>query len=92
MSFDPDLLTPCSTGTKESHHRPVCRCLTYSSFEDDDDTLTDEIPSPNSTPPVQYHTDTLQLPSSKYTLNAYVTLEAEEEEGEEDFQTVPLND
>ena len=62
-----------------------------SSEEDDDDTPTDKIPSPNSTLPVQYHTDTLQLPSSKYTLNAYVTLEAEEEEEEEDFQIVPFN-
>ena len=93
MSFDPDPVTPCSTGTKESHCRPVCRHLTFSSSEDDDDdTPTGEIPSPNSTLPVQYHTDALQWPSSKYTLNAYVTLEAEEEVEEEDFQTAPLND
>ena len=39
---------------------------------------TDEIPSPNSTSPVQYHTDAFQQPPSKCTLNAYVTLEAEE--------------
>ena len=92
MSFDPDPVTPCSTITRQSNHKPVCRCLTYISSEDDDDTLTDEIPSPNSTPPVQYHIDTLQQPSSKYTLNAYATLEAEEEEEEEDLQAVPLND
>ena len=61
MSFDPHPVMPCSTGTKESHCRLVCRCLTFrSSEEDDDDTPTDEIPSPNSTLPVQYHTDTLQ--------------------------------
>ena len=59
-SFDPDPVTPYSTGTRESHCRPVCRHLTNSSSEDDDDTLMDEIPSPNSTLPVQYHTDTLQ--------------------------------
>ena len=59
-SFDPDPVTPQSTSTRESHCRPVCRCLIYSSSEDDDDTLTDEIPSPNSTLPVQYHTDILQ--------------------------------
>ena len=53
---------------------------------------TDEIASPNSDPPVQYHIDTFKQPSSKYTLNMYVTLEREEEEEEEDFQTVPLND
>ena len=86
-SFNPDPVTPCNTATSESHCRPVHRCLTYSSLEDDDDTSTDKTP-PNCTPPVQYHTDTLQCPSSKYTLNAYVTLEEEEE----DFQTVPLND
>ena len=79
-SFDPDPVTPWSTSTRESHCRPVHRCLTYSSSEDDDGTPTDKIPSPNSVPPVQYHIDTLQQPSSKYTLKAYVTLEAEEEE------------
>ena len=65
--------------------------MTYSSSEDDDVTPTDVTPSPHSTLPVQYHTDTLQQPSSKHTLNVYVTLEAEEAE-EEDFQTVSLDD
>ena len=88
-SFDPDPVTPCSTGTSQSHCRPVHRGLTYSSSEDDDDTPTDVIPSPDSTPQVQYHADALLQPSSKYTLNAYVNLEEEEEE---DFQTVPLDD
>ena len=42
---------------------------------------------------VQYHTDAFQQQPSKCTLNAYITLEAEEEEEvEEYFQTVPLND
>ena len=59
-SFDPDPVTPHNMSTKESHYRHVARCLTYNSSEDDDDTLTHEIPSPNSTLPVQYHTDTLQ--------------------------------
>ena len=60
-SFDPDPVTPHSTGTKESHCRPVHRHLTFSSSEDDDDDIpTDEIPSPNSTLPVQYHTDAFQ--------------------------------
>ena len=85
-SFDPDPVTPCNTGTRESHHRPVHRRLTYSSSEDDDDTPTDEIPFPESATQVQYHVNTLQQPSSKYTLNAYVNLE--EEEKEEDFQTI----
>ena len=90
MSFDPDLVAPCSTGTRESHCRPVHRCLTFSSSEEDDDTPADEIPSPDSVPPVQYHLDAFQQTSSKYTLNAYVTLEEEDEE--ENFPTVLLND
>ena len=85
-SFDPDPITPCSTGTRESHHRPVCRHITFSSSEDDKDTTTDKIPSPTSATPVQYHMDTHQQPSSMHA-----TLEAEEIE-EEDFQTVLLDD
>ena len=41
---------------------------------------------------MQYHTDAFQQHPSKCTLNAFVTLEAGEEEVEEDFQTVPLDD
>ena len=32
-SFDPDPVTPCSTGTSQSHHRPVCTHLTFSFFQ-----------------------------------------------------------
>ena len=43
-SIDPDLFTPCSSGSRESHCRLVHRFLTFSSSEeDDDDTPTDEI-------------------------------------------------
>ena len=92
-SFDLHPVMPHITGTKESHCIPVCRCLDFSSSEeDDDDTEMDKIPSPNSTPPVQYHTGACQQPPSKCTLNMYVTLEAEEEDLEEDFQTVSLDD
>ena len=52
----------------------------------------DETPPPNNTLPMQYYTDTLQHSPSKCMLNMYVTLEAEEEDVEEDFQTVPLDD
>ena len=90
-SFDPDPVTPCSTGTRETHCRPVHRCLTYSSSEDDSDSPGDEIPSADDIPPEPHHVDAFQGPSCKYTLNAYVTLEAGEEV-EEDFQTVSLND
>ena len=85
-SFDPDPVITMQHGYQpESHCRPVHRCLTYSSSEDDDNTPMDDIPSPDSTPQVQYHVDALQQPPSKYTLNAYVNLEEEEEE---DFPTV----
>ena len=73
----------------ESHCRPVHRCLTFSSSEEDDDTPADEIPSPDNTPPVQYHWNTFQQTSFKCTLNVCITLEEEEEE---DFQTVPHDD
>ena len=87
-SFHLDPVTPYSTGPRQSHHRPVHRCLTYSSSEEDDDTTTDEIPSPDIIPQMLYHIDASQQPYSKYVLNVYVHLEEEEE----DFPTVPLDD
>ena len=83
--FDPNSVTLCSTGTRESHHRPVHGHLTYSSSEDDDNTPS-KIPSPDSTPQGQYHVDALQQLPCKYTLNAYVNLDEEE-----DFQTVSMD-
>ena len=54
-SFDPNPVTPHSTGTKEPHCRLLCQCLTFSSSEEDDDgTPTDVIPSPNSTSAVPH--------------------------------------
>ena len=72
------------------HHRSVCRCLTYSFSDNDDDTTPDDIPLHDNTSQVQHHMDTLQHPSSKPTLNAYVHLEEDEED--EDFQTICLDD
>ena len=89
-SFDPDPVTPCSTGTSQLHHRPVHRYLTFI-FSKDEDTPRDKLPLPASTASLKNHVDTLQHPSSKCTLNAYVNLEDEEEE-EEDFPTVSLDD
>ena len=92
-SFDPDPVTPCSRGSRELPCRLVHRYLNFSSSEEDDNnTPMDETPSPHSTPPVQHHTDTFQQSPSKCTLHIYATLEAEEEDMEEDFQTVPLDD
>ena len=52
----------------------------------------DETPSLHSTPQAQHHTNTFKQLPSKYTLHMYVTLEAEEEDMEDDFQTVSLDD
>ena len=68
-SFDPNLVIPCST--VQSHLRPVCRWLTYSS-SDDSDASEDTKPVPRATP-----------------TDAQVYLEEDEEE---DFQTVPLDE
>ena len=89
-SFGPDPVTPCNTGAREPHHRPVCRCLTFSySEEDNDDDPMDEFPSPDHIPPVQNCLHVFQQPSSPSNMS--ITLE-EEEDMEEDFQTVPLED
>ena len=66
-SFDPDPVTPHSTGTRQSHLRPVCRHLTFH-FSKDEDTPIDEIPSPASTASLQNYVDDPQHPPSKYTL------------------------
>ena len=60
-SFGPDLVTPFNTGARETHHRPVCRCLTYSSSDKDDDNApTDEFSSPDHRPTVQICLDVFQ--------------------------------
>ena len=93
VPFDPDPVMSHSRGIRELPCRLVCRCLTFSSSKEDaDDTPMDETPSPHSTLPVQHHADTFQQLPSKCTLHIYVTLEAEEEDMEKDFQTVPLDD
>ena len=64
--------------------------LTYSSSEEDkDDAPMDAFPSPDHIPQVQYHQDAFQQTSSPSHMS--ITLE-EEEDMEEDFQTIPLED
>ena len=64
----------------------------FSSYEEDDDTPMNKTPSPNSTLPWSI----TQIPSSNHLPSepwiCLLPLEAEEEDIEEDFQTVPLND
>ena len=64
--------------------------MTYSS-SDDDETAEDDVPSPCNTLQVQYHGCDPQSLSPKCTLQASIHLE-EGEDGEEDFQTVLLED
>ena len=52
VSFDPDLVTPCST--VQSHLRLVCRQLTYS-FYDNNDTSEDTLTAPRVTPDAQVY-------------------------------------
>ena len=85
-SFDPDPVTPSSTG--QSHLRSVCRWLTYSS-SDDIENSEDEAPSPSSSQWITSHRLNPWPPNSRTTLDAQVYLEEDEEE---DFQTVPLDD
>ena len=60
-SFDPDPVTPCSSGSIESHCGPVHRHLTFSSSEEDDDVIpADVTPSPDNTPQKQHHIDVFQ--------------------------------
>ena len=55
-SFDPDPVTPHSSSSRQSHCRLVCRCLAFSSSEEEDDvTPADVTPSPANTPPKQHH-------------------------------------
>ena len=75
-SFEPDPVTPHSTG--QSQLRLVCRWLTYSS-SNDIDTSEDEAPSPRPN---------TQPATLRATLDAQVHLEEDEEEN---FQMVPLD-
>ena len=85
-SFDPDPVTPCSA--VQSHLRLVCRWLTYSS-SNNIDTSEDEAPSPSTNPRIIPHRPNTQLATSRADLDAQVHLEEDEEE---DFQMVPLDD
>ena len=87
-SFDPVSVTACST--RQSCLGPVCRRLTCSP-SDDNDNSKDEVSSPCSMPQVQCLTPDKRSLPSKHTLANYDHLEEEAAE-EEDFQTVPFDD
>ena len=66
----------------------IHRQLTYSS-SDDIDTSEDEAPSPSTNPQITPHNPNTQPATLRATLDAQVHLEEDEEE---DFQMVPLDD
>ena len=78
-SFDPT--TQCSTGTSQSHHKPVHHQLSFNSAEDEENPEVDISP-PQNLP------DLIQQPDSKSIYPICGDLEVDEE----DFQTVPLED
>ena len=87
ISFDPT--TPCTTCTSQPCHKPVQCWLSFSSSDDEDISIVD-IPLPCSTVPLQNPVDFPQQPHSKCTLT--ICDDLDDDEGEEDFQTVSLED
>ena len=81
--------TPHSTGTSQSHHKPVQHWLIFSS-SDNEDTLIVDNPSPASIATLQNPIDFLQQPPSKCTLPICDDIDDDKEE--EDFSTVSLED
>ena len=79
-SFDPDPVTP--------HLKLVCSWLTFSS-SNDIDISEDEAPSPSTISLITPQRPNTQPATLRATLDAQVHLEEDEEE---DFQTVPLDD
>ena len=63
--------------------------MTYIS-SNGDDTTEDEVSSPYNMPQAQHHAPDPHELSSKHNPDAHINLE-EEEDGEEDFQTVSLD-
>ena len=86
ISFDPS--TPCSTAISQSHHKPVCCQLSFSSSGNEECSAID-IPSTYSTVPQNPMGFVLQLPPM-----SILTMcgDLKEDEEEEDFQTVTLDD
>ena len=87
ISFDP--ATPCSMCTSQSYCTPVWHWLTFST-SDDEDSSTVDIPSPSHTASLQRPIDSSWQPHSKCVHTIYNDLDVEE--GEEDFQTISLED
>ena len=87
ISFDPT--TPYSTGTSQSHHKPIQHQLSFST-SDNTDSSADYTPPTDSTTPPQ---NLLGFAQQTWYKPIYTICDGlEEDEKEEDFQTVPLDD
>ena len=87
ISFEPS--TPHSTATSQSHQNPVHCQLSFSS-SDEEESSTVDIPSTYSAAPPQNSMGFAQQPSSRSIFTMCDDLAEDEEE--EDFQTVTLDD
>ena len=90
ISFEPS--TPHSTATSQSHHKPVHHWLSFSSYyhSEDEESSAVDIPSTYSTVPPQNPMGFVQQLPSKSIFTMCDDLGEDEEE--EDFQTVTLDD
>ena len=82
ISFTP--FTPCTTATSQSHHKPVCHWLSFSS-SDDKKSYAVHISSDYSTLPPLNPMGFAQQPLSRSIYTAYDDSEEEQEEEEKDF-------
>ena len=83
-SFSPTPVPPCTS--RDPCLRPICRHLTYSSCDDtsDDEATTSTTPG---------HSNTSNIPADECHSATPIHLQQDkEDEMEEDFQTVPLDD
>ena len=87
ISYDPS--TPCTSATSQSHYKPLCCQLSFSSSDDEESSAVD-ISSTYSTTPQQNPMGFAQQQLSKPLYTIYDDLEEDEEE--DDFQTVALDD
>ena len=85
ISFD--CTTPHSTGTSQSHHKPI-QCQLSFSTSDDEDSSADDIPPTYSTTPPENPLGFVQQTCYK----PIYTMCDDLEEDKEDFQTVQLDD
>ena len=66
-SFDPDAVTPCSSSSRESHCRLVCRHLTFTSSEEDDDVIPADVTQPLT---IHHQSSTMYMPTSDHLPSA----------------------